>query len=77
MKFIHILSAAGLAASLPTDPVVGRNDTRAFNKTHNVHIQQGIVRNDLVDGDTGSCPTAILIFARGTSEFLNMVRSSL
>lgn len=34
-----------------------------------------IFRNELINGNSGSCPGSIFIFARGTLELDNMVKS--
>jgi cutinase len=59
MKFAVAISIlAGLAAAAPATV-----DERQF---------LGTTRNDLREGNAGSCPTAILVFARGTTEAGNM-----
>ena len=64
MKLTFALSAlAALASAIPIEesmPLEAR--------------QLSITRNDLEQGDSGNCPKAILIFARGSTEAGNMVR---
>lgn len=60
MKFINSLIVfASAAAAVPTDLTARQLSSR---------------RNDLEDGSSSNCPSAILIYARATGEIGNMVR---
>lgn len=71
MKFLQLLSAAGLsaaglAAALPTSQPA-EIEARQLSST----------RNDLENGSSANCPRVIFIFARASSEPGNMVRTRL
>jgi cutinase len=66
MKFLPIVALlATLSRALPLDAAA--NDaslgTRALFSS-----------DELLDGDTGSCPSVIFVYARGSLEFGNLVR---
>jgi cutinase len=74
MKFVQILGAAGLAAALPA--VTPAND---IDMADVMARQWGgsigsSTKNDLQNGNSGSCPSVIFIFARASTERGNMVR---
>jgi hypothetical protein len=82
MKLLHILSAAGLVASLPTAidealKIVAESNNTDAALSPVVQVQS-VIRSEFVDafvsGDNSSCPEAIFFFARGTLELGNMVR---
>ncbi|AEO58711.1 carbohydrate esterase family 5 protein [Thermothelomyces thermophilus ATCC 42464] len=66
MKFLSLLTAAGVAAALPTSPAevssAGEIEARQLAST----------RNELENGDSANCPKAIFIFARASTEPGNM-----
>ncbi|MBE3042495.1 hypothetical protein IMZ48_07930 [Candidatus Bathyarchaeota archaeon] len=65
MKFTLALSAiVALASAAPLEKTAPLEARQLGSGT----------RNDLEDGDAGSCPGAILILARGSTETGNMVR---
>ncbi|KAH6850434.1 cutinase-domain-containing protein [Chaetomium sp. MPI-CAGE-AT-0009] len=72
MKFIQILSAAGLAAALPAAPANDMADIMAR--------QWGSIgsstRDDLQNGNAAACPKVIFIFARASTERGNMGSST-
>lgn len=76
MKFLHVLpffSALATAA-----PVTARAEDVAIQRegiTFEASEVQAaaIFRNELINGNSGSCPQAIFIFARGSMELDNMV----
>lgn len=66
MKFLPIVALlATISRALPLD--AGANDaslgTRALFSS-----------DELLDGDAGSCPSVIFVYARGSLEFGNLVR---
>lgn len=67
MKFLSLLTAAGLAAALPAPSVEVSNaadiEARQLSST----------RNELENGNSASCPSVIFIFARASGEPGNMV----
>jgi cutinase len=67
MKFFQILSIAGLASALPTQPVEDAVLVEAR--------QLSSTSNDLENGSSANCPRVIFIFARGSTEPGNMVRT--
>lgn len=71
MKFLPIVALLGsLSRALPLDsaPNDGRLTTRALSA-------RGLfTENELLDGDVGSCPSVIFVYARGSLEFGNLVR---
>ncbi|KAH7152624.1 cutinase [Dactylonectria macrodidyma] len=70
MKFIGILTfVATLVASAPLD--VPR-DSNTIDGRGLVQARQSSTRNDLESGSSSSCPKAILIFARASTEPGNM-----
>ncbi|KAL2140130.1 hypothetical protein VTI28DRAFT_4212 [Corynascus sepedonium] len=66
MKFLSLLTAAGLAAALPAPSVEVSNaadiEARQLSST----------RNELENGNSASCPSVIFIFARASGEPGNM-----
>ncbi|KAK3291253.1 carbohydrate esterase family 5 protein [Chaetomium fimeti] len=68
MKFLTLLSAAGLATALPTAPATEVNNNAAQIEAR----QLSSTRNDLENGDASNCPSVILIFARASGEPGNM-----
>ena len=65
MKFALALSAiTALASAAPLEQTASIEARQLGRGT----------RNDLEDGNAASCPGAILIFARGSTETGNMVR---
>ena len=73
MKFVQILSAAGLAAALPAaTPVndVDMADVMARQWGGSI----GSTKDDLQNGNASACPKVIFIFARASTERGNMVR---
>ena len=69
MKLLSILSATALASAVPLAEPVPPSQAAA-----RLEARQSTTRNDLEDGNSSNCPSAILIFARGTTEAGNMVR---
>jgi len=67
MKFLSLLTAAGLAAALPAPPAVVDNAAE-------IEARQLVpsIRTDLEKGSSSNCPKAILIFARASGEPGNM-----
>ncbi|KXX83040.1 Cutinase [Madurella mycetomatis] len=61
MKLLQLLSAAGLAAALPTSQPA-EIEARQLSST----------RNDLENGSSANCPRVIFIFARASTEPGNM-----
>lgn len=72
MKFLTLLSAAGLVAALPAAPPAAELDNTAQIEAR----QLSSTRNDLENGNSANCPSVILIFARASGEPGNMVRPS-
>jgi cutinase len=68
MKFLNLLSAAGLVAALPAPPVAEVNNNAAQIEAR----QLSSTRNDLENGNAANCPSVILIFARASGEPGNM-----
>ena len=69
MKFLQLLTAAGLVAALPAAaPIenVAEIETRQSSST----------RSELESGSSSNCPKVIFIFARASTEAGNMVRPS-
>ncbi|EAQ85371.1 hypothetical protein CHGG_09385 [Chaetomium globosum CBS 148.51] len=72
MKFLTLLSAAGLAAALPAaSPPTEQNNAAQIEAR-----QLSSTRNDLVNGNSANCPSVIFIFARASGEPGNMRRAS-
>ena len=69
MKFLTLLSAAGLVAALPAAPPAAELDNTAQIEAR----QLSSTRNDLESGNASNCPSVILIFARASGEPGNMV----
>lgn len=69
MKFLTLLSAAGLVAGLPAAPPAAELDNTAQIEAR----QLSSTRNDLENGNAANCPSVILIFARASGEPGNMV----
>jgi cutinase len=69
MKFLTLLSAAGLVAALPAPPPAAELDNTAQIEAR----QLSSTRNDLENGNAANCPSVILIFARASGEPGNMV----
>jgi cutinase len=68
MKFLTLLSAAGLAAALPAaSPPTEQNNAAQIEAR-----QLSSTRNDLVNGNSANCPSVIFIFARASGEPGNM-----
>lgn len=61
MKFLTLLTAAGLVAALPSTDIKPR---QTFSL---------ITRNELEQGSSSKCPRVIFIFARASTEQGNMV----
>ena len=72
MKFLTLLSAAGLVAALPAPPPAAELDNTAQIEAR----QLSSTRNDLENGNAANCPSVILIFARASGEPGNMVCAS-
>ncbi|KAH6843326.1 carbohydrate esterase family 5 protein [Chaetomium sp. MPI-CAGE-AT-0009] len=68
MKFLTLLSAAGLVAALPAPPAAEVNNNAAQIEAR----QLSSTRNDLENGSSANCPSVILIFARASGEPGNM-----
>jgi cutinase len=68
MKFLTLLSAAGLVAGLPAPPPAAELDNTAQIEAR----QLSSTRNDLENGNAANCPSVILIFARASGEPGNM-----
>lgn len=68
MKFLSFTMLASLAAASPI--------TLATPKADHLEVRQfgTSTRNELEQGRAGSCPKAIFIFARASTEVGNMVR---
>ncbi|KAK4039502.1 cutinase [Parachaetomium inaequale] len=64
MKFLQVLSIAGLVAALPTQPVEDAVLVEAR--------QLSSTSNELENGSSANCPRVIFIFARGSTEPGNM-----
>lgn len=66
MKFVNALTlAAGLVSAAPAaEPAFGTLEAR-----------QSLTRNELVNGNSGNCPSVIFIYARASGESGNMVCS--
>lgn len=70
MKLTNIFSTLALAASLVSAaPLEGAPEAR------DLEARQSSRRNDLENGSSSNCPEVILIFARGSTESGNMVRT--
>lgn len=67
MKFLLISLLATLAAASPI--VIAKSEAIELQAR-----QQGLSRNELETGSPSTCPKAILIFARGSTETGNLVR---
>lgn len=67
MKFLTLLSAAGLVAALPAPPAAELDNAAQIEAR-----QLSSTRNDLENGDASNCPSVILIFARASGEPGNM-----
>ncbi|KAK4244627.1 carbohydrate esterase [Corynascus novoguineensis] len=66
MKFLSLLTAAGLAAALPAPSVEVSNAAEIEAR------QLSSTRNELENGNSASCPSVIFIFARASTEPGNM-----
>jgi cutinase len=64
------VAIAAPVADAAAEPIVL---PEAENEIVQLQARQSTSRNELENGRAGSCPTAILIFARGSTEIGNMV----
>ena len=82
MKFLPIIATlAATASALPRDEFAGHEEEIKSWEIYDTHPDfikaksVTIFSNELLDGDSSQCPTAIWILARGSTEQGNMVRS--
>lgn len=74
MKFVQILSAAGLAVALPAATPVNDVDMADVMARQWGGSIGSSTKNDLQNGNASACPKVIFIFARASTESGNMVR---
>jgi cutinase len=72
VSFILSFLLAG-ATALPTASL-NKKRAAAAQDVNLLEARDLLNRNDLEDGDSSSCPPAILIYARGSTEPGNLVR---
>lgn len=90
MKFTSVLTLlVGAVSALPVEvesvdaPV--ERDAPEVHSAAEIQAAQEVAeaqafflnRNEVVDGDSSRCPRAVLIFARGSLELPNMVRTAI
>ncbi len=73
MKFLQLLTAAGLVAALPAAAPIENVAEIAEIEAR----QLSSTRNELESGSSSNCPKVIFIFARASTEIGNMVCLSL
>lgn len=76
-SFVFALALAAFGSALPTDVRTTRDVEIARDLGLDSDLQGrslSIFQNDLEKGSDKDCPTAILIYARGSTEPGNMVR---
>lgn len=74
MKLLTLLTlVSGLVSALPVEPIDPADHEELYTLEERELEAQFLSRNELENGNTNSCPRAILIYARGSTEWGNMV----